>query len=526
MPNVNCAVVSCFNNTKKIKKWKEQLCEVHENVKHEQCGCDRPFKMYCFPSIRYKEQRDKWTNAMKREKSDKSKWEPKSSDRVCSIHFVDGVPTAANPDPTLKLGYETPIRKPRRELYRKPLPPKKLKLCSSDMENQCNSSTSDIDGDADGLFTPPFEHSYFKTPTSISCSGCTGKQELINSLVSKVNSLTLRNQTLSREKMFNSVKSSTFTWRKIKSDEKMNFYTGFTTIALFNAIFILLKPYLSNLRYWRGPKQALINKYKHTKPNKTALKKLTHRDEFLLTLMRLRLGLLNEDVADRFGISTGLASSVFTTWIKVISLILGRALVVWLPRESIRDNLPEVFVKAGYSKCRVILDCAEVFIERPKSLLNQACTWSDYKHHNTLKFLIGISPTGFISFLSNCYGGRSSDKFITKDSGFYELLERDDEVMADRGFQIQEELLLRFCKLVVPPGARLKSQMTSAECRKTKDVANLRIHVERAINRIKFYRILKGTLPITMLRHADDIVLSCAALCNLKPVLIKKKKQS
>ena len=96
--------------------------------------------------------------------------------------------------------------------------------------------------------------------------------------------------------------------------------------------------------------------------------------------------------------------------------------------------------------------------------------------------------------------------------------------MADRGFQIKEELLLRFCKLSVPPGARTKAQMTTTECIKTKHIANLRIHVERAINRIKTYRILKTVLPITMLHHIDDIVLVSAALCNLKPLLINNHK--
>ena len=71
-----------------------------------------------------------------------------------------------------------------------------------------------------------------------------------------------------------------------------------------------------------------------------------------------------------------------------------------------------------------------MFIERSKSLINQASTWSDYKHHNTVKFLVGITPSGFISFLSDCYGGRSSNKFITDDSGFYDL-EHDDEVMTE-----------------------------------------------------------------------------------------------
>ena len=146
-------------------------------------------------------------------------------------------------------------------------------------------------------------------------------------------------------------------------------------------------------------------------------------------------------------------------------------------------------------------------------------TWSDYKSHNTIKILVGISPTGFITFLSSCYGGRASDRYVVQDSNFYDGLDLYDEVMADRGFQIQEELMVKFCKLTVPPGARVKSQMTTAEVKKTKEVANLRIHVERAINRIKTYRILKTVMPITMLHHCDDIIKVCGALCNLKPLL-------
>ncbi|XP_057290874.1 uncharacterized protein LOC130613565 [Hydractinia symbiolongicarpus] len=306
--------------------------------------------------------------------------------------------------------------------------------------------------------------------------------------------LTLQVETANRVKVFNT-KKSVFTWRKIKTDQKINFYTGIVSIGMFESVFQLLNPYLSKIRYWRGPKRA--NSYSKVKR------------------------LLNEDLADRFGISPTICSNTFTTWIQILSKVLGNALVVWLPREAIRDNLPDAFIKTGHSKCRVIIDCTEVFIARPKSLLNQAATWSDYKHHNTIKFLIGISPAGFITFLFDCYGGRASDRYITKNSGFYELLERDDEVMADRGFQIREELLLKFCSLSVPPGARIKSQMTSTECKNTKEIANLRIHVERAINRVKFYRILKTVLPITMMQHADDIVKACAALCNLKPRLIR-----
>ena len=93
--------------------------------------------------------------------------------------------------------------------------------------------------------------------------------------------------------------------------------------------------------------------------------------------------------------------------------------------------------------------------------------------------------------------------------------------MTDRGFQITEELIMKYCTLSVPPGARIKSQMTNLEVRKTKKIANLRIHVERAINRIKSYRILKSVLLLTMLHSCDDIIRTCARLCNLKPLLFK-----
>ena len=41
------------------------------------------------------------------------------------------------------------------------------------------------------------------------------------------------------------------------------------------------------------------------------------------TLMRLRLGLLNEDIADKLGISPTHSSRIFTTCMRVLSKLLG-----------------------------------------------------------------------------------------------------------------------------------------------------------------------------------------------------------
>ena len=62
-----------------------------------------------------------------------------------------------------------------------------------------------------------------------------------------------------------------------------------------------------------------------------------------------------------------------------------------------------------------------------------------------------------------------------------------------------------------------------SEVRKTNKVGNLQIHVERATNQIKFFRILEGTVPVTIMQHVDDIISTCDALCNLKAKLIKIK---
>ena len=92
--------------------------------------------------------------------------------------------------------------------------------------------------------------------------------------------------------------------------------------------------------------------------------------------------------------------------------------------------------------------------------------------------------------------------------------------MADRGFPIKEDLLLRHATLTIPPSAKGQEQMSTKDVETTKHVANLRIHVERAINRMKWYRILKGIVPITLMPCFDDILIVCGGVCNLLPPLV------
>ena len=70
--------------------------------------------------------------------------------------------------------------------------------------------------------------------------------------------------------------------------------------------------------------------------------------------------------------------------------------------------------------------------------------FSNYKHHTTLIGLIGISPGGTITFISQLYTGRISDRDIVVRSGLLDLpFQEKDSIMADKGFTIQDLLPLR-----------------------------------------------------------------------------------
>ena len=103
----------------------------------------------------------------------------------------------------------------------------------------------------------------------------------------------------------------------------------------------------------------------------------------------LWLNLMLEDLGYRFNLSKGSISRMFHTWIDVTYARL-KFLIVWPTRDVVRHNMPQVF-KGLYPTCRCIIDCS-IFIERSFSLKARAQTYSNYKHHNTVKILIAISP--------------------------------------------------------------------------------------------------------------------------------------
>lgn len=294
---------------------------------------------------------------------------------------------------------------------------------------------------------------------------------------------------------------------------KIAFHTGFPSYGAFSAFYNFLGPAVNELCYSSKHKDG----QEETKRCRPRI--LPPLEEFFLTMVRLRLGLMEQDLAYRFGISQATVSRIVFTWINFIYVKL-KEIPLWPPRKLLLSNMPKQF-KEFYPTTRVILDATEIYVEQPDLPELQQMTFSSYKNDNTFKGIVGISPNGVVTFVSPLFPGCISDKDLTRRCGILDILEPGDCVMADRGFDIEEDLILRGVNLNIPPFMRGKKQLSENEVVTTRRIASLRIHVERAMGRIKNYHIFDRALPATMTTIADRIFFVCCVLTNFQSPLCK-----
>ena len=90
--------------------------------------------------------------------------------------------------------------------------------------------------------------------------------------------------------------------------------------------------------------------------------------------------------------------------------------------------------------------------------------------------------------------------------------------MADRGFTVADLLDSKGATLNIPP-SKVSDQLLEKDLIATRRIAALRIHVERAIGRIKNYKILHD-IPNNMNKIIDPIFSVCCFLSNFSAPLV------
>lgn len=209
-----------------------------------------------------------------------------------------------------------------------------------------------------------------------------------------------------------------------------------TCIVFQTGVFSTIGEGAKNMKYWRNTKSSAEMKWEGTaRPGRK--RKMSTFLEFIMTLVRLRLNLPLMLLADLFHVSTSKVSEITTTWICYLHQTLVPALLIWPSQAQVRASLPKEFSKY-FPQTRAVIDCTEFYVDKPANKTEQYQTYSSYKSHNTYKCLVAVNPNCAFTFISDLWSGNVSDKFITEKSGFLDLVESGDHIMADRGFRIEE----------------------------------------------------------------------------------------
>ena len=310
----------------------------------------------------------------------------------------------------------------------------------------------------------------------------------------------------------NSMRRHLFVGHVTENNKNCRFWTGIETLSLLNFIFEWVLPCAEKVTLWMGKKRYNTS----SKPRRRILSLF---EEYLLVLVRIRRCLDTEEIGTLFGITQSHVTHIFITWVNLLYKCFI-PLLEWPSSDIVRHNMPQSF-RLSFPSTRVIIDCSEIFIQTPRSIDAQRSTYSSYKSHNTVKFLLGIAPSGQITYLSKLFVGSISDREIVKKSGFLDLIEWKDNVMADRGFNIRDLLLRKNAYLNIPAFSDGK-QLSARAVGKSRKIASVRIHVERAMERLKNFKIIQGVIPLQLKNSLNQIMLICAVLSNLQEPLVKE----
>ena len=244
--------------------------------------------------------------------------------------------------------------------------------------------------------------------------------------------------------------------------------------------------------------------------------------KLILVLVKLKLDVTFVVLASMFDIRQHGAKAWFDEAFWALHSAT-KDLVIWLSKSTIQARMPAAF-KESFPGTRCIIDASEVECSRPQTPKARVQMYSSYKSRWTYKFLLGCAPSGEITFISKSFGGRTTDSELTVKSGFIKLIEVGDTILADKGFPtIEAKLNESGGILVMPPfkAGQKSFQFTRRENQECYKIARVRVHVERAIGRLKNFKCF-DFVRADMGEYFDASLIIVSAICNCLTDLIKE----
>ncbi|XP_051527764.1 uncharacterized protein LOC127425619 [Myxocyprinus asiaticus] len=469
MPAVCCAV-GCHNNRRKNKD----------------------IRLYSIP--KEPKRRLIWLAAIRR-----AHWTPTKHSVLCNEHFISGEKSEnpMSPDFVPSVFAHTSAAQKQRNVYKLKRfeQTQALKRKRTQAVDESHTTVAINNNDTDLEKTDRYdEHSYATTvhsPQTFTTCTNTACQATVKALTDECTALRAE-VTRVKEKadrmFFESFKNS---------DKMVRELTGLPSYTKLMAVFAFLSGFLRD------------------SPG------LTPFHGFLITLMRIKLNVPLCLFVNMFHLSKSTVTRVFISTLDVMYCRLSR-FIVWPSKEQLQMSLPMCF-RTKFSNCTSIIDCFEILIEKPNNMNARAETYSQSQHHNTVKYLISITPQGVVSFVSKGCGGQTSDKDLTDTCGYLDMLSPGDVILANRGFDIRETADLDSAHRKIPAFIKVKELLHPLELEETSPAA-VRMHVERVIGQVKKkYKILQNTIPRSLCYSAnegqlttfDKIVTVCCALRNI-----------
>lgn len=235
---------------------------------------------------------------------------------------------------------------------------------------------------------------------------------------------------------------------------------------------------------------------------------LSARERIVLTLLKLQTDFDFEVLGMFFGVSKLVCCECFNSTIHLLARLL-KPCILWPSREDNVMSMPEC-----YNKCRdtrILLDSIDIPVDSPGCLKCLVQMHSHYKDGLICKLLVGVSPSGLITFLSKCYGGKASCERILKESDLVckKMLEPfNDAVIVQKGICIDklcEENNIRMYR----PDPSLNAEIGVG-----------REKLEKTISKLKAFKVLTRKLCWSLVPQLDDIMTVIVGLVNLSSPII------